>query len=67
MNLLLANVQDSGCKDKISWVQEDTSIKFGSGTPSNIINEARLGVCHKESEKSRPTTKPTRKLISPEQ
>ena len=59
------NVKVSGCKDKISWVQEDTSIKSGSGTPSiNIINEARLGLCRKESEKSRPKRKLTRKVIN---
>ena len=67
MNMLLyqrKNVKVSRCKDKIPWVQEDTSIKSGSGTPSNIINEVRLGLCHIESEKDRPTLKPTRKGIN---
>ena len=61
MNMLLEqrkNVKVSHCKDNIFWVQEDTSIKSCSGTPSSIINEARLGLCHKESEKSRLTPKP---------
>ena len=31
---------------------------------SHIINEARLDICHKKSEKSRPTPKPTRKGIN---
>ena len=50
---------------EIPWVEENTNIESGSGTPSiNIINEAGLDLCHKESEKSRPTKKPTRKGIN---
>ena len=47
---ILKNVKVLHCKDKMAWVQGNTNKEYGSRTPSNITDEARLGLCHMESE-----------------